>query len=119
MKWLSLIGMCLCVVVILYLAYWFTRRIAAGNLSGVIKSNGNMRLCDRLPIAQNKSIVVVRVGLRWLVLGVADEQITLLTELSEEESRIWRQSRPAETKADAPKFSDVMTNALRNRNGRK
>ena len=119
MKWLSLIGMCLCVAVILYLAYWFTRRIAIGNMGGTITSGGHMRIYDRLALGQNKAVVVARVGLRWLVLGVSDEQITLLTELSEEESRIWRQTKQVGSQATAPKFSDIISDVLRKKNDRK
>lgn len=119
MNWLSLIGMCLCVAVILYLAYWFTRRIAVGNFGGNITSGGHMRIYDRLPLGQNKAVVVARVGLRWLVLGVSDEQITLLTELSEEESRIWRQAKQVSSETAAPKFSEVISDVLRKKNDRK
>lgn len=120
MDWLSLIGMCLCVAVILYLAYWFTRRIAAGNLGGNMPSGGgHMRIYDRMPLGQNKAVVVARVGLRWLVLGVSDEQITLLTELSEEESRIWRQTKQVSGEAATPKFSDIISDVLRKKHDRK
>lgn len=119
MDWLSLIGMVLCVVVILYLAYWFTRRIAMGNFNGVATSSGHMRLYDRLPLGQNKSVVVARVGLRWLVLGVSDDQITLLTELTEEESRIWRQAKQGGSETAAPKFADIISDVLRKKNDRK
>ena len=116
MNWLSLIGMCLCVAVILYLAYWFTRRISMGNLGGTMTSGGHMRLYDRLPLGQNKAVVVARVGLRWLVLGVSDDQIT---ELSEEESRIWRQTKQVSSEAAVPKFSDIISDVLRKKNDRK
>lgn len=119
MKWLSLIGMCLCVAVILYLAYWFTRRIAMGNMGGTITSSGHMRIYDRMPLGQNKAVVVARVGLRWLVLGVSDEQITVLTELSEEESRIWRQTKQVSSQASVPKFSDIISDILRKKNDKK
>lgn len=119
MKWLSLIGMCLCVAVILYLAYWVTRRIAMGNMGGAMTSGGHMRIYDRLPLGQNKAVVVARVGLRWLVLGVSDEQITLLTELSEEESRIWRQAKQQNRETAVPKFSDIFSDVLRKKNDRK
>ena len=46
-----------------------------GNLGGTMTSGGHMRLYDRLPLGQNKAVVVARVGLRWLVLGVSDDQI--------------------------------------------
>lgn len=119
MNWLSLLGMCLCVALILYLAYLFTRRISMGNLGGSMTSHGHMRLYDRLPLGQNKAVIVVRVGLRWLVLGVSGEQITLLTELSEEESRIWRQAKQTNDEVSVPKFSDIISDVLRKKGSRK
>lgn len=110
---LPLLGMLLSVVVILYLAYWVTRRVAMGSGAGTGAAGNNIRVYDRLALGQNKSLVIVRVGVRWLVLGVADEQITLVTELSEEESRIWRQPRPGGEKAVPPRFADILSDALR------
>ena len=57
--------------------------------------------------------------LRWFVLGVSDEQITLLTELTEEESRIWRQTKQVGSEAAVPKFSDIISDVLRRKNDRK
>lgn len=114
MKWvLPLLGMVLSVAVILYLAYWFTRRVAMGSGAGVGAAGNNIRVYDRLALGQNKSLVIVRVGVRWLVLGVADQQITLVTELSEEESRIWRQTRRNGEQAAPPRFADILSDALR------
>ena len=53
------------------------------------------------------------------MLGVSDEQITLLTELSEEESRIWRQAKQVNSETAAPKFSEVISDVLRKKNDRK
>ena len=51
--------------------------------------------------------------------SVSDDQITLLTELSEEESRIWRQTKQVSSEAAVPKFSDIISEVLRKKNDRK
>ena len=47
----------------------------------------NMQMLDRLPLAQDKSVAVIRVGSRYYLIGIASSQITFLSELSEEDVR--------------------------------
>ncbi|WP_122789970.1 flagellar biosynthetic protein FliO [Intestinibacillus sp. Marseille-P6563] len=106
--WLSLIGMLLCVVVILYLAYWFTRRIAAGNNIRMRTGGRHMQVYDRLPLGQNKMLTVVRVGSRWFVLGISGEHITTIAELTEEEAHHWRTDSSGQGSVETLKFSDIL-----------
>lgn len=103
-------GMLLAVCIVLYLAYWCTRHIAASP-AGQLGARGNqMRVVDRLMLGQNKMVAVVRVGERWLLLGVTGENITMLAELTEEQASCWKNC--AETDKKPPKFADVIAAAL-------
>ena len=68
---------------------------------------------------KNRAVGGVSGGARWLVIGVAKEQVTFLTELSEEESRIWRQAKQTNSEMCASKFSDILSDVLRKRNDKK
>jgi flagellar biogenesis protein FliO len=46
-----------------------------------------MEILSRLGVGPNRSIMVVRVGPRFLVIGSTETGISLLSELSEEEAR--------------------------------
>ncbi len=110
--WRSLAGMLLCTAVILYLAYWFTRRFAHGYTA---RATRHMQVYDRLTLGPNKSLLVARVGQRWFVLGVANERISLLAELTEEQAQPWQDGR-VPGQAQAPKFADILSDILRGKN---
>lgn len=77
------IGTILIVGVILYITYLFTRVVGRG-IAG--KSHSTyMKLIDQMMIAQNCSIAVVKIGNRFFLIGIASSEITLLTELKEED----------------------------------
>ncbi len=44
-----------------------------------------MQMLDRLPLGQDKAIAIVRAGSHYYLIGIASSQITLLSELSEED----------------------------------
>ncbi len=65
---------------ILYLSYAVTKKLGGSMTGGMSK---NMRVVDRLFVGRDKSIVVVRVGEKDYLLGLSQNTVTLLTELSE------------------------------------
>jgi flagellar protein FliO/FliZ len=58
-----------------------------GRLVGGQQVSGEMEILSRLGVGPNRSIMVVRVGPRFLVIGSTETGISLLSELSEEEAR--------------------------------
>ena len=111
---LSVVGMLIVMAVVLFAAYWCTRRIAVSSVGKIGVRGGQMQVMDRLPLGQNKMLIVVRVSTRYLLLGVTNEQITLLREMTEEEIAHWQQ--PMEQQREATRFSDVIKDTLRSRN---
>lgn len=61
----------------------------------------HMQMLDRLPLAQDKSAAVIRVGSRYYLIGIASSQITLLSELSEEDIQKGVSELPPQTGAAA------------------
>ncbi|HBC98738.1 MAG TPA: flagellar biosynthetic protein FliO [Lachnoclostridium sp.] len=80
---ISLFSALLLTVVILYLSYVFTRSLGKG--VGMKRGGTCMQMLDRLPLGQDKAVAIVRAGNHYYLIGIASSQITLLSELSEED----------------------------------
>ena len=77
------VGTLAVVIAVLFAAWWFTRKIAGGGRLGV--QSRYMKVIDRIPVSQDKSIILVRVGDSIYMAGVASSGITLLATLREED----------------------------------
>ena len=87
---LSLIWMLLCVVVIIVLAYLFTRYVAGRRGLGGFGApggTGRFKALARLSLGREQSAVLVQAGERYLLLGGAPSGVTLLAALSQEEAQ--------------------------------
>lgn len=68
---------------IIYLSYICSKYLG----KGLVRSSSSqyMRMLDQMIVGQNRTLVIVQAGERYLLLGVSPEQIQTLAELSEEE----------------------------------
>lgn len=110
---LSLLGMLLTVVLVLFLAYWCTRFIAQRGLPGWAKGSGGadkLQLLWQMSLGKNERLVLVRLGGRCLLLGVTGGGINLIMELTEEEASAWLQK--PEAAAQQPSFLDILRDSL-------
>ncbi len=92
----SFLWMAVCVILIIGLAYWFTRFTAGRGAFGVFQGGRRMEILDRLPLGRDQSVVLARVGERYLLLGTGTAGVTLLTELTAEEAASWKAIQPPE-----------------------
>jgi len=72
-------GTLLFVLVLIWGTTWVAKRLMKGRWSGA--GADRMRVLERLHLAPKKSVEIVSIGERILVLGVTENQIGLLTEL--------------------------------------
>ncbi len=86
----SFLWLTVCVVLIVGLAYWFTRYVAGRGVFGAFQGERRRVILDRLPLGRDQSVVLARVGERYLLLGAGQAGITLLAELSAEEAASWK-----------------------------
>ena len=93
------------IVAILFAALWFLKRKGALKL---LTRQGELSLESRLPLGPKKSLVVVRFLNKRLLLGVTDQQITMLTELPTDEDDM---PQPVPSTADCADFKDLLTRA--------
>ena len=80
MALIKMLGGLALVLALMVGAYWLTRRFLpqAGGAGG-----GRMRLVGRLALGPRKSVALVAVAGRVLVLGVGQDQVNLLTTLDD------------------------------------
>lgn len=99
----QLLTMLIIFVAVLALTYVTTRWIA-GIQNGTAGSRRNIRVIETLKLTTNKYIQIVKAGEKYLVIGVAKDTITMLTELSEEEIQFAGEQSPM-------KFRDIWEKA--------
>lgn len=80
---LELLGLVLLLIIILVAAY-FTTRIF-GNAKKNQLSNHNFTFIESYPVGQGKTLQLVRIGTKYVVISVTKDCITSIAELSEEE----------------------------------
>ena len=112
----SFLWMPVCVVMIIGLAYWFTKYAAGRGALGAFSGGRRMEVLDRLPLGRDQSVVLARVGERYLLLGAGTAGVTLLAELTGEEAAAWK---PPEAEAgEKPGFKEAFLTIMKQRERR-
>lgn len=92
-----LVGMLIVIALVLWLAYWFTRQVAAHGVGmGVLgrltaMTGGTDRFCvvAQLSIGRGERLVLVRLAETCYLLAVTEHTVILLKELEGEAAREW------------------------------
>ncbi len=79
---ISGIGSLIVVALIMYLAYFVSKNI--GRIPSMKNSSGNMQVIDRIMIGQDRALLIVKVAQSYLLVSSAQNSITILKELNEE-----------------------------------
>ncbi len=90
---LTLIGMLVAVVAVLALAYFATRWVARRGLSGAggssVGSAEDFCILRQISVGRSERLLLVRLNGQCMLLGVTGGSITVLKELTPEESALW------------------------------
>ena len=92
----SVLGLLIIILLVLAGAWIFTRW-AGQNLGGgfpAVSRSGRLRVLDRAGVGRDQSLLVVRAGQRYLLLGSTPAGLTLLAELTAEEGKDWDPPQP-------------------------
>ncbi|GEM_PF-3839325 len=81
------------VVVLAYLSVWGLRRLSGGGRFATRRRP--LQIVDSLPLGNQRSVQVVRVGSQTLILGSTPHQITKLGELTEADAALWDPAAPS------------------------
>lgn len=82
-SFLELVGALIIFAFVLLITFLTTRWI--GGYQQTFTSNKNLRLIESIRVGNNKMISIVAAGDKFLVVAIGKDEITLLTELSEEQ----------------------------------
>lgn len=103
---LSALGMLIAFILILYLAYAATKWLGKRQMmQGGSASGKNIRLVDRFVLGQEKSLCIVEVGGRLMLIGVSGQHIEKICDLDPEQIHFPENGTPAS-------FSDIFQQAL-------
>ena len=90
---LPLVWLLICVVLILGLAFFFTKYVVGRNLQGTFigAQRGMLQILAQLPLGRDRHVILIRMGDRYFLLGSTANEITLLSEIPEGEIDAWRE----------------------------
>ncbi len=88
----QLVSQIVCVIFVLISAYFLTKLIANGKL--VKKGNSNISIVESIGVGYQSSILLLKVGKKYILVGVSKDKITFLTEINNEEIVIDEQGKP-------------------------
>lgn len=103
----TVLGILLVLFLILVGAYYTTRFVGSRvyQVPSMKGSNQKLSLMHRLPLGKEQYLAVIQFGDRHLLVGCTQTSITLLTEMSEEESK---QFTCEESSSELPSFSNFL-----------
>ncbi len=110
-SWLSLLWALVCVIVIVAMAYWATRAIAArGGLGAFPLAQGaqGLKVLSRMALGRDQQLVVVQAGERYFLLGVTSSAVSNLAEFTPEQAKAW----PEQTRPEPPSFRQALGEVL-------
>lgn len=101
---LTAIGTLIIVVLILYLAYITTKYIGRG--MGLKTGSRCMKIRDQIAMGRERSAAIVQIGTRFFLVGITASQVSLLSELDEEDLILFQDSETEDK--PYPDFRELM-----------
>ncbi len=118
----SLLWMFLCIVLVIALAYWFTKHVVGrGGLKIFGQGTGGepFHVIARMPTGKDQQLLLVQVGERYFLLGATASQISNLAEFTGEEAAAWqKENQPPKEGQQLPSFKEALQTVLKQRKKR-
>ncbi len=103
---LQLLGLVILLIIILFAAYYTSRLI--GRMKMGQMKNSNFHTIDTYRIAPGKTLQIVKIGKKYVVISIAKDNINLITELAETDLEF-----QAQVPADRKSFRQII-DSIRN-----
>lgn len=118
---LPLVWLFICVILVMGLAYLFTKHVVGRNLpvsfGGMQQSM--LRIVAQMPLGRDRQVILIQAGERYFLLGSTANETNLLAELSAEEVEAWREKeRQMGEAGQSPSFAKSLQEILKQRGGR-
>lgn len=93
---LSVLSLLAIILLVLAGAWVFTRWVGQNLGGGFLAAGrgGRLQVLDRATVGRDQSVLVVKAGQRYLLLGSTPAGLTLLAELTREEGECWEAPTP-------------------------
>ena len=114
---LSLAGTLAVLAVVLVLAY-LTTRLVGTRLAGRVTGGGRGRhltVVEQISVGKEAKLLLVKLEDHCLLLGVTQNGVTCLKELSQEEVAAWQEGEDGETRLPGPSFREQLQQLLAQR----
>ena len=118
---LPLVWFFICVILVMGLAYFFTKYVVGRNVPMTFGGIGRnmMHVIAQITLGRDRQVVLIQVGERYYLLGSTANEISLLSEISAEEVEAWREKeRQMGGEGQPPSFSQSLQEILKKRGGR-
>ena len=109
------------VVLILCLAYLFTKYVVgSGRLGGRAagKRAGNLQVLAQLALGKDQRLLLVKAGERYFLLGAAPSGISNLAEFTQEEAAAWTETADRPEDSQTSSFREALQTVLKQRRQR-
>ena len=114
---LSLVWLLVCVLVIIVLAYLFTKYVVGrGSLSGMGGGSDRFKVLSRLSLGREHSLALVQAGERYFLVGIAPSGVSPVAELTREEAEGLYAPPPGQQ--PPPSFGEALRNVLQQKKPR-
>ncbi len=97
------------IMVAVLLAAYFTTKYLSGKAKHIVKSR-HIVVLDRMGIAKDKMLLLVKVGDKSMLIGVTNQSINSLGEVDIDESAV-AEDEPKATSGALSKFAEILSNA--------
>jgi flagellar biogenesis protein FliO len=118
---LSLLWVVVCVVLVIGLAYWFTKHVVGkGGLHGLGggQKNNAIQVIARTAVGKDQQLLLVQAGERYFLLGATAAGISLVAEFTEEEAKQWAEPPHQENGGQPPSFTEALQTVIKQKMGR-
>lgn len=107
---ISVLSTLVIVVLILLMSYFFSKYIAVGAVR--LSGSKYIKIIDRIILGQDRSIVIIKVNKKYLMVGISSSGMNLLKELSPEDIAEIEDENFQTDKNTPSNFKDLFTSIL-------
>ena len=117
---LNLCWMLICIVVVLFLAYLFTKYVGKrGGLGSYTGGRrGDIKVISQLTLGKDRQLLLIQMGERYFLLGSTASGITNLAEFTPEEAEKWQKDAEQQEVQQPPSFSEALRTVLKQKGKR-
>lgn len=106
-SFLNLAGVFILFLLVLAAAYYTSKWV--GKAKFLQQGNKNIQVIETFRLNQSKYIQIVKIGSRYIALGISKDHIEVLTELEEDELKLTVSENLPEANID---FKDILTKLM-------